>query len=147
MIMRKILRHAALAATACCTALLLAGCATTSNAYKSGGPSNDMITVTAQSPYRPVNLPGTQRRTAQNDAEAEGRRLILEQVGAMPLPRGGTVNDVMAQNTVMRAEILNAVRTAEVVDWKVDPACGQVTVWMRLDVNCIRWILAQYGHY
>ncbi|MCX7717537.1 MAG: hypothetical protein N2111_03930 [Candidatus Sumerlaeaceae bacterium] len=123
-------------------AAMAAGCAT------AGGrrPAPDCVTVTAVGYYKPVAMPGTQRRVAQNEAEAAGRRQLLEIVGAMPLAGGGTVRDAMARNSVMRADILNIVRTAEVADWQVDPACGRVTVWMRLDLNRVRETLAAYGY-
>lgn len=120
----------------------MAGCATAG--VRKAAP--DYVTVSAVGHYKPVAVPGTQRRVAQNEAEAAARRQLLEIAGSLPLASGGTAHDAMARNSVMRAEILNIVRTAEVVDWQVEPACGRVTVWMRLDLNRIRSTLAAYGY-
>lgn len=105
--------------------------------------SPDYYMVTATAPYRPVSLPGTQRRVAQNDAEAIARRQILEYVGSMPLGGGKKVNDVMAQDSRLRTEILSLVRNSDVYDWKVCRNCCEVQVWVRLDLNCVRAALAR----
>ena len=105
--------------------------------------SPDYYMVTATAPYRPVSLPGTQRRVAQNDAEAIARRQILEYVGSMPVGGGKKVNDVMAQDSRLRTEILSLVRNSDVYDWKVCRNCCEVQVWVRIDLNCIRGALAR----
>ncbi|MBX7246081.1 MAG: hypothetical protein K1X53_11335 [Candidatus Sumerlaeaceae bacterium] len=128
---------AGLAAIVSTMMLVLTGCATTG----SHGYTPDYCTVTAVGYYKPVAVPGTQRRLAQDEAEADARRQLLEKAGALPACKG-TVNDMIARDQNFRAEVLNKVRTAEVVDWKVEPACGKVTVWMRLDMNVIRAIVA-----
>lgn len=127
-------------------ALMIATLAGTCATAGSRRAAPDFVTVMAIGQYKPVAIPGTQRRVAQNEAEAAARRQLFEIAGTMPLACGGTVNDAMARNSVMRADILNIVRTAEVVDWQVEPACGRVTVWMRLDLNRIRASLASYGY-
>ncbi len=79
-----------------------------------------------------------QRREAQNDAEQLARRELLNRVGALRLPSGQTVNDVIARDTRLRAEVLQLVRTAEVYDWRVNPQHECVQVWVRLDLNRVR---------
>lgn len=117
--------------------LVLAGCSTLSS-----GPAYvpDFYTVTAEACYTAVAVPGTQRRTAQNEAEASARHQLLEYVGSMKVCPGTTVNDVMARDSHIRSRVLGHVRNAELVDWRVDPACGKVQVWLRVDLNVIRAI-------
>lgn len=121
---------------------VIAGCNTVAPpcAYP---PDYYMVTTIAQ--YRPVNTPGTQRRVAQTDAETKAREDLLNYVGSMPAGRGRTVNDVMMRDNRIRAAVLEAIRTAEVVDWQVKPCPGTVQVWVRLDLNRIRAIVAQCG--
>jgi hypothetical protein len=123
------------AATAVACALALAACATTTTG---GGYQPDYAAVTASAPYHPVNTPGTQRRAAQNEAESIARAQLLETAGAITMPNGMTVNAIAAKDPRIRSELHALVRTAEVTDWKVDPACGEVTVCMRLDLNRVR---------
>jgi len=105
----------------------------------------DYYTVTATAGFRPVNTPGTQRRVAQNDAEASARRQIYEYVGSWKLANKRTVNDVLAKDARLKARILEAIRNAELVDWVVNPQCNSVQVWMRIDQNTIRALLAAGG--
>jgi hypothetical protein len=102
----------------------------------------DYYAVTAMARYRPVDVPGTQRRVAQTDAENDAKRQILAYVGSMQVVPGKTVNQTIAQNSRIRAKVLDIVRTSELVDWKVDPACGAVQVWMRVDLNRIRQLVS-----
>lgn len=133
--MRMIRDRLILAAMAAACALAMAACATTGGgaAYQP-----DYASVTASAPYHPVSTPGTQRRAAQNDAESTARRQLLETAGAITMPNGMTVNEIAAKDPRIRSELHALVRTAEVTDWKVDPACGEVTVCMRLDLNRVR---------
>lgn len=117
-------------------ALWLQGC---TMAMQSSSADYLMVTTTAS--YRPVPVPGMEKRTAQADAEESGRRELLEQVGRMPAWDGVTVSQAMAKNPRLNAEILDAVRTAEVVDWEVWPK-NSVRVWMRVDRNRIRQIIS-----
>ncbi|AXA36599.1 MAG: hypothetical protein D6691_00880 [Candidatus Hydrogenedentota bacterium] len=116
-------------------ALAMIGCATMTPSHK---VEPDWCLVTASAPYRPVEKPGMQRREAQNDAEQLARRELLNRVGALRLPSGQTVNDVIARDTRLRAEVLQLVRTAEVYDWRVNPQHECVQVWVRLDLNRVR---------
>lgn len=124
----------------------LSGCNT--GLYATGGVATfntaapDYIVTTAKASYKPVNQPGTQRRAAQNEAEELARREISAMAGAMEVAPGMTVNDVIARDSKVRSEFLNYVRTAEVIDWKVDPACGEVQVWLRLDLNRVRLLVS-----
>jgi hypothetical protein len=126
----RLARAATLAACA-----ILAGCAATTTG---GRNSADYATATASARYRPVDTPGTQRRAAQNDAEQMAHQQLLEAAGAVVMPNGMTVNQIAARDPRVRSELHALVRTAEVTEWKVDPACGAVTVWMRLDLNRVR---------
>ena len=125
----------------------LSGCNT--GLYATGGMTTfnttaapDYIVTTAKASYKPVNQPGTQRRAAQNEAEELARRQISAAAGAMEVAPGMTVNDVIARDSKVRSEFLNYVRTAEVIDWKVDPACAEVQVWVRLDLNRVRLLVS-----
>lgn len=102
----------------------------------------EWYTVTTTAGYRPVSVPGTQRRVAQNDAEEKARRLIYEYVGSLPVGRGRTANDVMARDARVKARVLEYIRTAEVVDWAVNPRCACVQVWVRVDLQQVRALLA-----
>ncbi|MGI8907994.1 MAG: hypothetical protein ACR2IE_16065 [Candidatus Sumerlaeaceae bacterium] len=106
----------------------------------------DYYVVTATAGFRPVSVPGTQRRVAQNDAEAKARRQIHEVVGSMPISRGRTVNDVITRDIRLKAKVLEYIRTAELVDWQVFPACACVQVWVRVDLNAIRAIISACGY-
>jgi hypothetical protein len=103
--------------------------------------------VSTLASFRPVTVPGTQRRVAQNDAEAKARKMIYEYVGSMRISKGRTVNDIIAKDSRLRAKVLEYIRTAEVVDWKVNPACACVQVWVRVDLNVIRSFIATCGYY
>jgi hypothetical protein len=116
----------------------LAGCSYTPR----GGTTPDYHVVTATARYRPVDTPGTQRRVAQNDAEEIARRDLLNFVGNMKLDARQTVNDLTARDPRLRSELLNMVRTAEVFNWTVDQQCGAVQVWLRLDLNRVRALVA-----
>ena len=124
----------------------LSGCNT--GHYAAGGMSTsnaaapDYIVTTAKASYKPVNQPGTQRRAAQSEAEQLARRQISAAAGAMEVAPGMTVNDVIARDSKVRSEFLNYVRTTEVIDWKVDPACAEVQVWVRLDLNRVRLLVS-----
>ncbi len=102
----------------------------------------DYYTVTTTAGFRPVAVPGTQRRVAQNDAEEQARKLIYEYVGSMPVAGGRTVNDVLARDARVKARVLEYIRTAELVDWAVNPRCACVQVWMRVDLHQVRALLA-----
>jgi hypothetical protein len=115
--------------------LLLGGCA--ANVPCGPAVAPDYYMVTAIASYRPVEVPGTQKKMAQADAENVARRMIMEYVGSMPTGTGETVNDLIARHPRMRADVLNIVRTAELVDWEVWPECN-VRVWMRVDLNRVR---------
>ena len=124
---------------------LLAGCCEMRGlrAAPVGPPCNpDYYSVTATACYKPVSVPGTQRRMAQNDAEEIARRQLLEFVGAMRTGSGCTVNDVIARDSQKRANVMAIIRNATVVDWKVCPAGGQVQVWLRIDLNDVRRAVA-----
>ena len=115
--------------------LALAGCAARVASGTACAPDYYMVTATAT--YRPVEIPGTQKKQAQADAENQARRMIMEYVGTMPTGSGETVNDLIARLPRMRADVLNLVRTAELVDWQVTPDCS-VQVWMQVDLNKVR---------
>lgn len=102
----------------------------------------EWYTVTTTAGYRPVSVPGTQRRVAQNDAEEKARRLIYEYVGNLPVGKGRIANDVMARDARVKARVLEYIRTAEVVDWAVNPRCACVQVWVRVDLHQVRALLA-----
>jgi hypothetical protein len=110
-----------------------------------GQGGGDYYAVTATAGFRPVNTPGTQRRVAQNDAEAKARRQMYEYVGSWKLANKRTVNDVLAKDARLKARILETIRNAELVDWAVNPQCNSVQVWMRIDQNTIRALLAAAG--
>jgi hypothetical protein len=117
------------------------------------GPANaqdtyvpDWYMVSTMASFKPVTVPGTQRRVAQNDAELRARHMIYEYVGSMRISKGRTVNDVIAKDSRLRAKVLEYIRTAEVVDWNVNPACACVQVWVRVDLNVIRSFIALCGY-
>ncbi len=95
----------------------------------------DWVIASATAPYRAVDIPGRQRREAQNDAETLARRQLLNEVGRMRVKGTSTVNDLVARDPRLRAAILDLVRTAEVYDWQVDETRGEVSVSVRLDRN------------
>jgi hypothetical protein len=109
-------------------------------------PVGEFYSVTTTADYRPVDVPGTERRAAQNDAENKARKAIYEHVGSLHLANGHTVNDVLVHDARLKAKLLEVVRNSEVVDWRVSPQCGQVQVWMRLDMGLARAVLAQCGY-
>jgi len=128
---------AGLALSGCTTGVVWTGGMTTVN-----NTAPDYAVATAKASYKPVNQPGTQRRAAQNEAEQLARRQLSALAGAMEVAPGMTVNDVIARDSKVRSEFLNYVRTAEVIDWKVDPACAEVQVWVRLDLNRVRLLVS-----
>lgn len=101
----------------------------------------ESYTATASAPFRPVTVPGAQRRQAQTEAEEACKRQILEYIGAFPAPGGGTVHDAMAIDGYLRARVLEFVRTAETTDWRVDPAGANVTVCVTANLRKLRVIL------
>ena len=115
--------------------MVFSGCAGTLACGPACPPDWYMVTATAS--YRPVEIPGTQKKVAQADAENIARRQIFEYVGSMPTGTGETVNQLIARNPRMRADVLNLVRTSELVDWEVWPECN-VRIWMRIDLNRVR---------
>jgi len=114
---------------------LLSGCA---GVLGSRQPAPDWAIAQACAPYRPVDKPGMQRREAQQDAETLARRRLMNEIGRMRIDGKQTVNDVIARDTRLRARLLELVRTAEVYDWSVDEARGEVHVAVRLDRNKVR---------
>jgi hypothetical protein len=121
--------------------VLMAACSMTSATSSRYQP--DWYEVSTVAHFRPVSTPGTQRRVAQKDAEDEARRLIHEHVGSMPAGKGKTVNDVIGRDAQLRAAVLGIVRNAEVRDWKVCQQECKVQVWLRIDLNQVRAIVAQ----
>lgn len=121
-------------------ALALAACSTVTPGRGQWVP--DYVTATGVGQYKPVNVPGTQRREAQNDAELEAKRQLQEQAGAIRVTPTMTVNDIAAKDTKVRSELLSIIRNAELVDWKVRPECGEVQVWMRVDMNRVRQLVS-----
>jgi hypothetical protein len=132
LITRSLILLAALFALAACAAMNV------QPGIGYAGYQPDYYAVTATAHYRPVDIPGTQRRVAQDDAENDARRQIMAYAGSMQVKPGQTVNDIIARNSRIRAKVLDIVRTSELVDWKVVPECGTVQVWMRVDLNRIR---------
>ncbi|MCX7020137.1 MAG: hypothetical protein WCK47_06230 [bacterium] len=126
--------------------LIMAGCQSANRHNIGAGPScpPDHYMVTASGCYTPVGIPGTQRRAAQARAEENARQKIMEYVGSMPAGAGRTVNDIIARDTQKRVKVQSIVRSADIVDWKVEPARGIVHVWMMIDLNDIRAALAGY---
>lgn len=110
------------------------------------GQHGNYFSATAMASYRPVAVPGTQRRVAQNDAEDKARKLIYEYVGSLRAPDGRTINDILVRDARLQAKILETIRTSELVDWRVTPQCASVQVWMRLDINKIWGVLSQCGY-
>ncbi len=111
------------------------------------GAAPGVYETSAEAWYKPVPVPGTQRRVAQGEAEAKARRQVLEYVGSLPAGASGqeTVNQVMNRDPQLRAKILEFVRTSKVADWIVDPCAGRVQVIVRADLAHLRAILASYG--
>lgn len=122
--------------------VFLSGCA---GLLASSRHEPDWIIATACAPYKPVDIPGRQRREAQQDAEMLARRELMNEVGRMRVSGQQTVNDIIARDTRLRAHVLELVRTAEVYDWQVDEKRGEVSVTLRLDRNRVREILSPYG--
>lgn len=91
--------------------------------------------VTATASYRPVDVPGTQRIVAQQDAERNARQIIQNYVGSVRLQDGRTVNDVLVRNSKLKARVMEVIRKAEVVDTKVAPRNASVQVWVQIDLN------------
>lgn len=119
----------------CAAVMLMTGCASLTGQRR---PQPDWVQTSACAPYRPVDKPGMERREAQNDAEVLARRALLNEVGRMRVQGRQTVNDIIARDRRLRAEVLRLVRTAEVEDWQVDEVNGQVCVWIKLDKNRVR---------
>lgn len=111
------------------------------------GAPPGVFETTAIAYYKPVPVPGTQRRAAQYEAEEKARRKVLEYVGNLPAGPGGqqTVNQAMNRDPQVRARVLEFVRTSELADWIVDPCAGSVQVIVRADLCRLRAILAEYG--
>lgn len=106
----------------------------------------DFYVATATAAYRPVDRPGTQRRVAQADAEETARKQIYEYVGSLRYSDGRTINDIINRDARLKARILEIVRKSETHDWRVNPACASVQVWVRLDINKIRAALGECGY-
>ncbi len=106
----------------------------------------NLHTVTATANYRPVDVPGTQRRVAQTDAEEKAHKEIYEYVGSMRLVDGRTVNDILARDARLKARILEIIRKSKTVDWAVAPGCACVQVWVQLDINQVRAALGECGY-
>lgn len=111
------------------------------------GPAPTEYEATAVARYKPVPVPGTQRRAAQYEAEEKARRQVLDYIGSLPAGPDGTrsVSELMNSNPQLRAKVLEYVRTACVADWAVDPCAGQVRVNVRADLLQLRAILAEFG--
>lgn len=134
------------------SALLLCGCGTLVSPSGLGvtqmpGPPPEVFETTAVASYKPVPVPGTQRRAAQFEAEEKARRQVLEYVGSLAAGPGGreTVNQVMNRDPQLRAKVLEFVRTSCLADWLVDPCAGSVQVIVRADLTRLEAILAAYG--
>ncbi len=137
---QRMIRNLMRIGAAALCALALAACSTVTPG--GGGWVPDYVTATGVGQYRPVSVPGTQRRAAQNDAELEAKRQLQEQAGAIRVTPALTVNDIAAKDSKVRSELLSIIRTAELVDWKVRPECGEVQVWMRVDMNRVRQLVS-----
>ncbi|MGB9691047.1 MAG: hypothetical protein ACPL7D_02645 [Candidatus Sumerlaeaceae bacterium] len=120
-------------------AFALTGCAGLSFGRRS---QPEWVVASATAPYRAVDVPGRQRREAQNDAETLARRQLLNEIGRMRVTGKSTLNDLIARDPRLRAAVLDLVRTAEVYDWRVDETRGEVSVSIRLDRNRICELLA-----
>jgi len=122
--------------------LLFCGMPSTSLARARG----DFYVVTATANYRPVDRPGMQRRVAQQDAEEKAHQQIYTYVGNMRLADGRSVNDLLAKDARLKARVLELIRTSETFDWRVEPGCACVQVWVRLDLNTVRAALGECGY-
>lgn len=115
-------------------------------AFRASRPAPQYYAATATANYRPVDRPGTQRRVAQTDAEEKARKQIYEYVGSLRHCSGHTVNDILARDARLKARVLEIIRQSETYDWRVDPRCGSVQVWVRLDVNTVLTALGVCGY-
>ncbi len=106
----------------------------------------DYYTTRAAANYRPVVVPGTQRRVAQTEAEEVARKEILRHVGELPTRSGYSVNSIITRDARLRAKIYELVRRSELVDWVVEPQLSRVTVCMRIDRDEVRALIAQCGY-
>lgn len=111
------------------------------------GPPPNVFEASAVARYKPVPVPGTQRRAAQYEAENDARRQILEYVGSLPVMPGRpeTISDAMNRHPQLRARILEFVRTSPVADWSVDTCAGSVQVIVQADMIRLQQILAEYA--
>ncbi len=111
------------------------------------GPPPNVFEASAIAHYKPVPVPGTQRRAAQHEAELDARRQILEYVGSLPLrPRSPeTINEAMTRHPQLRAKVLEFVRTTPLADWSVDPCVGSVQVIIQADMIRLQRLLAEYA--
>ncbi len=107
---------------------------------------SDLHTVTATANYRPVDIPGTQRRVAQTDAEEIARKEIYEYIGSMRLADGRTVNDILARDARLKARVLEIIRNSKTIEWAVAPGCACVQVWVQLDIRQVRAALGACGY-
>lgn len=111
------------------------------------GPPPGVYETAAVAYYKPVPVPGTQRRAAQHEAEQRARRQVLEYIGSLQARPGSpeTLLQMMSRHPQMRAKVLEFVRTTPVADWSVDPAAGCVQVIVQADLCRLQTILAEYG--
>lgn len=109
-------------------------------------PQPNVHTVTATANYRPVDIPGTQRRVAQTDAEEKARKELYEYVGSMRLTDGRSLNDILARDARLKARVLEIIRKSETIDWAVAPGCACVQVWVQLNISLVRAALGECGY-
>lgn len=108
-------------------------------------PANYYV-ATSTASFRPVDIPGTQRRVAQDDAEKQARQTIYNQIASIKLQNGQTVNSLLVKDQRLKASILEVLRKAEVQEAKVYPHKASVQVWVRVDMNEIWGILHGCGY-
>ena len=132
--------------------VLLAGCAALLPPPGPGvteppGPPPGVYETAAVAYYKPVPVPGTQRRAAQHEAERRARRQVLEYIGSLQARPDSpeTILQMMNRHPQMRARVMEFVRTTPVADWSVDPAAGCVQVIVQADLCQHQDILAEYG--
>lgn len=131
--------------TICYFTIVLMACLAPSQSI-AAATKPDFYTLTTTAPYRPVQVPGTQRRVAQQDAEEQARKELYEYIGSFHYQNGTTVNDVLNRDARLKARVLEIIRNSETVDWAVCPQNACVQVWVRLDINKVRAALGQCGY-
>lgn len=108
-------------------------------------PANYFV-ATATASFRPVDIPGTQRRVAQDDAEKQARQVLLNHIGSLRLQNGQTINALLMKDQRLKASIFEVIRKAEVQEAKVSPHKANVQVWVRVDKNEIWGIINGCGY-